>query len=297
LPSVQFLVDPATRPRTIFHDRVYHPEDIPPPPLKKPHTSYLLRRSSLSNRETPSVKHKDSSLSSRDYDETKDTNPDKDTRDVVDGSAMKVEEKIARAYHRDLSWRKVLVRLEPDAHNNMIVRRMFANAYGWPVVKHLCDTHFSDAAVAHTSDDDEGSEQRAKASSEGPNADGGEMKDDIESRVKMLSEFDRTDSEDREDRDSVSALAPRPRSGSSWLGRGHNARRTSYTRADDSEGWSERDWVDSEIDSEEEDLGLGKMSPGEGKKRGWNWTEAIVGKGAATTPKGTNKAELDKFLG
>jgi hypothetical protein len=58
---------------------------------------------------------------------------------------MRVEEKIARAYHRDLSWRKVLVCLEPDAHNNMMVRRMFANAYGWPVVKHLCDTHFGDA--------------------------------------------------------------------------------------------------------------------------------------------------------
>jgi hypothetical protein len=60
---------------------------------------------------------------------------------------MRVEEKIARAYHRDLSWRKVLVRLEPDAHNNMMVRRMFANAYGWPVVRHLCDAHFGDGAL------------------------------------------------------------------------------------------------------------------------------------------------------
>jgi hypothetical protein len=62
-------------------------------------------------------------------------------------SGMRVEEKIARAYHRDLSWRKVLVRLEPDAHNNMIVRRIFANAYGWPVVRHLCDAHFGDGAL------------------------------------------------------------------------------------------------------------------------------------------------------
>ena len=46
----------------------------------------------------------------------------------IDSGGMKVEEKIARAYHKDLSWRKVLVRLEPDAHNNMIVRRQFANA-------------------------------------------------------------------------------------------------------------------------------------------------------------------------
>ena len=68
---------------------------------------------------------------------------------------MKIEEKIARAYHKDLSWRKVLVRLEPDAHNNMVVRRMFANAYGWPVVKHLCDTHFGYTAAARTRDADE----------------------------------------------------------------------------------------------------------------------------------------------
>jgi len=75
---------------------------------------------------------------------------------------MRVEERIARAYHRDLSWRKVLVRLEPDAHNNMIVRRMFANAYGWPVVKHVCDTHFGDTYTAITRDEHEPAVERAK---------------------------------------------------------------------------------------------------------------------------------------
>ena len=79
---------------------------------------------------------------------------------------MKVEERIARAYHRDLSWRKVLVKLEPDAHNNMIVRRMFANAYGWPVGKHLCDTHFSDSWAARNNDDDENNIDRARTASE-----------------------------------------------------------------------------------------------------------------------------------
>ena len=295
LPSVQFLVDPASRPRTIFHDRVYHPEDIPPPPLKKRPTGSLLRRhSSATGSSSPSVKHADSSLSSRDYDDTKNTNPDKDPSDVVDGSAMKVEEKIARAYHRDLSWRKVLMRLEPDAHNNMIVRRMFANAYGWPVVKHLCDTHFSDAAVATTRDDDEGNEERAKSSSEGPDEDGGEIKDHGKATVKMLSETDRTDSENREAKDSVPALNPVPKPGSLGLalaGRGISVRKPSY----ESEGWSERDWADSEIDSDEDDQTQGKDAA-EGKKAGWNWTEAIAGK-AATSPKGTDKAELDIFLG
>jgi hypothetical protein len=304
LPSLQFLIDPASRPRTIFHDRVYHPEDIPPPPLKKRPTSSLLRRrssamgSDSASTPSPSVKHADSSLSSRDYDDTKHTNPDKDPRDVVDGSAMKVEEKIARAYHRDLSWRKVLVRLEPDAHNNMIVRRMFANAYGWPVVKHLCDTHFSDAAVATTRDDEENSEERAKASNEAPDADGGEIKDHGKTPVKMFSREDRTDSEDREAKDEVPALNPAPKPGSLGLalaGRGINMHRPFYDKTAESEGWSERDWADSEIDSEEEET-LSKRNSGEGKKESWNWTETIVGKGAPS-PKGTDRAEIDKFLG
>ena len=75
-----------------------------------------------------------------------------------DSSGIRVEEKIARAYHEGMSWRKVLVRLEPDAHNNMVVRRMFSNAYGWPVVKHLVETHFADSGPAAIPDDEEGSE-------------------------------------------------------------------------------------------------------------------------------------------
>lgn len=47
--------------------------------------------------------------------------------------------KIARKYHNHLNWRKVLVRLPSDAHNNIIVRRRFPNGYGWGVVDHLCD--------------------------------------------------------------------------------------------------------------------------------------------------------------
>ncbi|KKK14499.1 hypothetical protein ARAM_006947 [Aspergillus rambellii] len=118
LPPTEFIVDPASRPRTIFHDRVYYPEDIPPP--------FTKRRASTFNsfQGGSSTAHPIS------------------TDEPLGESGLKVEEKIARAYHRKLSWRKVLVRLEPDAHNNIIVRRMFTNAYGWPVVKHLVDTHF-----------------------------------------------------------------------------------------------------------------------------------------------------------
>src|SRR6185436_53989 len=97
---------------------------------------------------SPAVAHEDSTMSQRDYDDLANTNPDRDPTDVIDSANLKVEEKIARAYHRGLSWRKVLVKLEPDAHNNMIVRRMFGNAFGWPVIKHLVDAHFSDLAAA-----------------------------------------------------------------------------------------------------------------------------------------------------
>lgn len=134
VPPSSWINDPSSRARTIFHDRVYHPEDIPPPPAKKKASGRSVSGESMASQ---------SSTTS------------------VDEGVMRVEEKIARAYHKDLSWRKVLVRLEPDAHNNMIVRRMFANAYGWPVIKHLCDTHFADTYSAQTRDEDEPAIDRA----------------------------------------------------------------------------------------------------------------------------------------
>lgn len=139
IPPTSWIIDPSSRTRTVFHDRVYHPEDIPPPPMKRPKTARSISQGSLKTVSAPSEEMLTPDLNS-----------------------MRVEERIARAYHKDLSWRKVLVRLEPDAHNNMIVRRMFANAYGWPVVKHLCDTHFGDTYAARTRDEEEPATDRAK---------------------------------------------------------------------------------------------------------------------------------------
>ncbi|TVY33372.1 putative lipase [Lachnellula occidentalis] len=301
LPTVEFLINPESRSRTIFHDRVYHPSDIPPPPLKKRPSggSSMMRRRSTSqvnssDTPSPSVPHTESILSTRDYDDTKHTNPDKDPLDVVDGSAMKVEEKIARAYHRDLSWRKVLVRLEPDAHNNMIVRRMFANAYGWPVIKHLCDTHFSDSAEANTPDSDESNEERAKDENEAPDQDGRETNKNKEPS-RMLRPEARTDSEAREASDEVSALnlKAKPNSMARALSANREGRPSYERTGTDSEAWSERDWADSGDDSEDEEDQ--KKKSGEGERR-WNWTEAIAGRGA-TSPKGTEKKEVDAFLG
>lgn len=184
MPTRDFLINPQGRPRTIFHDRVYHPGDIPPPPTK---------------RQKPGLKRSFSS-ESRNGLVRADTIYDGQSIETPDMGGMKVEEKIARAYHHGLSWRKVLVRLEPDAHNNMIVRRMFSNAYGWPVVKHLVDTHFADTYAATTADTDESSEERANPMSQ----DVGEHGEEVDTSPRK--DMKRTDSEIKEGKDSISQL-------------------------------------------------------------------------------------------
>lgn len=106
LPDAKFITQPSSRPKTIFHDRLYTPDDIPPVSLT-----------------------------------TTDANNGTDEQ-ITKREKLRLEEKIARDWHSDMTWRKVLVKLEPDAHNNIIVRRMFPNAYGWPVVEHLVREHF-----------------------------------------------------------------------------------------------------------------------------------------------------------
>lgn len=118
LPPVDYIINPASRQRAILHDRIYHPGDIPPPTVKRQETGINVSQDGITAADRASAER------------------------PANEPGLKVEEKIARGYHRGLSWRKVLVRLEPDAHNNIIVRRMFTNAYGWPVVQHLVDAHF-----------------------------------------------------------------------------------------------------------------------------------------------------------
>ena len=192
LPTEQFLIDPSSRARTIFHDRIYHPGDIPPPRDRK---RSALKRTFSSDNSKHSLER-----SNTDY----GLQPS-----AQDTSDMKVEEKIARAYHHDLSWRKVLVRLEPDAHNNIFVRRMFSNAYGWPVIKHLVDTHFSSDYAAVTADEDEPSLERAKPITEPVGEHGEEVKDEIPKPVP------RTNSEIHEAKDNVTDLHVLKKQGSS----------------------------------------------------------------------------------
>lgn len=316
LPSVDYLIDPSKRPRTIFHDRVYHPSDIPPPPLKKRPTGTLaLRRKSFNTVGSSSSRnsqsgtsshhqpppHQDSLSSTKDYDDTENTNPDKDPSEVIDSSNMKVEEKIARAYHRDLSWRKVLVKLEPDAHNNIICRRMFANAFGWPVVKHLVDAHFSDSSAARLRDEDEKNTERAKATGQPPDQDGGETRSepgpteeamrpnagkDKESSQKTSepSGHNRTVSEALEARDRVLDL-PGKTSRENSVEHSSSATRPVRERQD-SVDWSDRDWADSESEMDESQASAAQKKDTKAAPERTSspvsgfWTEKIVGKGA-----------------
>ncbi|KAH3663616.1 hypothetical protein OGAPHI_005017 [Ogataea philodendri] len=109
LPPLKFITDPESRPNVILHDKIYKPDMIPRSPLRSS-TSLL---------------------------------------EVIDPMKRQkmIEEKIARRWHHGMTWRKVLVSLQPDAHNNIVVRRRFANAYGWQVVEHLVENHFSAKCV------------------------------------------------------------------------------------------------------------------------------------------------------
>ncbi|CCC06832.1 hypothetical protein SMACR_00861 [Sordaria macrospora] len=334
LPSVEYLIDPSKRPRAIFHDRIYHPSDIPPPPLKKrPTTSGFRRRATTSMESskgsageaapvktpsseasspyspTPGILPRDSSLSRHDYDDTEHTNPDMDPSEMVDGSQMQVEEKIARAYHRGLSWRKVLVKLEPDAHNNIIVRRQFANAFGWPVIQHLVEAHFSDLPTAKTPDDKATNRERAKPLSAPPDEHGSEVKDTETSRSEKKSHSRGGSTQSERDaieaEDVVSGL-PRSSAGvsssdktrgflssqspSSPSGSLRDTERPKLVRRMDSVTWSDRDWIESGDESDtasesgqrdtKKDSFMGGLSPADKK-----------GKSAAVTPSTSNSSD------
>ena len=255
LPSKEFLVNPASRPRTIFHDRVYHPEDIPPPQAKK--------RRALSRTFSSESKNSTSRFNT-DYTNDKDT---------TTGSGMKVEEKIARAYHHDISWRKVLVRLEPDAHNNICVRRMFSNAYGWPVIKHLVDTHFSDSFAATTADEYEPNQERAKPMGEAVGDDGEEV-----NTAPPHIDIRRTESELREAKDNLADMSSLQDSGMS-----SSTRRPRFTREDSAQ------WDDALFDITDDDSDI--------EETGHQLTESFheYGNGDSLA-KGTSDAEITDNL-
>ncbi|KAI9886835.1 MAG: hypothetical protein M1823_001334 [Watsoniomyces obsoletus] len=210
LPPTEFLVDPSKRPRTIIHDRLYKETDIPPLPPRR-HSTF--GRSSSGSE-----------------------------------GGISVEEKIARAYHRDMSWRKVLVRLEPDAHNNIVVRRMFGNAYGWPVIKHLCDSHFSEQDASTVGDDQLVSVELAKPMDQGVSEHGEEV------RQPRPAEED-----DDEARDTVSAIDHSTYTGSTTSRPGATRR--------DSVQWSDADFEVTDDEDDEVDGGNAVRKANASKKQ------------------------------
>ncbi|OVF06219.1 putative lipase [Clavispora lusitaniae] len=121
LPSTKYITDPDSRENVILHDKVYNEDDLPN--LKEDGTKQQDQK-----------KKGVIQMISDKRDEF---------RQLIEGNVSEhYEEEIAREYHKSMSWRKVLVKLKPDAHNNIVVRRRFANAYGWPVIEHLVENHF-----------------------------------------------------------------------------------------------------------------------------------------------------------
>ncbi|KAK6455718.1 putative serine esterase-domain-containing protein [Scheffersomyces xylosifermentans] len=104
IPSTRYVTNPESRDYVIFHDRFYHFKNLPKDDPKSKREWLKLFIFNYNN----------------DWKMTKQVN-------------------IAKKYHTNqLNWRKVLVNLPPDAHNNIVVRRRFANGYGWGVIEHIC---------------------------------------------------------------------------------------------------------------------------------------------------------------
>lgn len=288
IPTQQWLIDPSSRTRTVFHDRVYHPEDIPPPPRKRSLLSRTISNETLKGNKSPQQ------------------------QDPSENGGMKVDEKIARAYHHDLSWRKVLVRLEPDAHNNMIVRRMFANAYGWEVIKHLCDTHFGNSYEATTEDADEMSQERAKAPSEPVTEEGKEVHEHGHNKPSKGPRQSRTASELKEAADELMDLDAQASGAASLVSRKGSTRHGEEKHLmgrQDSVLWTDdvfnEDSEDEETDEDEGKSPLEKFhrfwAPGKGRRdqqlqRRPRRGSADAGRELDGERKGTSESEIAAFL-
>lgn len=104
VPTQQYIKDPSLRTDAIVHDKVYHPEELPPPHYTdRPFIKKIIYPNESNNRH---------------------------------------QERIARAWQETMSWRKVLVDLKPDSHNNICVRRRFTNLFGNVAVSNMVETHF-----------------------------------------------------------------------------------------------------------------------------------------------------------
>ncbi|SJM87111.1 related to Putative lipase YDR444W [Zygosaccharomyces bailii] len=104
LPTEEYIMNPEARTDCIVHDRLYYPNELPPPHYKdRPFYKKLIYPNETSN---------------------------------------KLQEEIARSWQESMTWRKVLVDLKPDSHNNIVVRRRFVNLFGNVAINDLAESHF-----------------------------------------------------------------------------------------------------------------------------------------------------------
>ncbi|SGZ48598.1 CIC11C00000004021 [Sungouiella intermedia] len=130
LPTIKYITDPESRENIILHDKVYHESDLPE--VDDADNQEWSGKKLKLDKEDNKKKGMIELLQSK----------GEEFRQLVNGNTEHLEEEIAREYHKLMLWRKVLVNLKPDAHNNIVVRRRFANSYGWPVLDHLVKNHF-----------------------------------------------------------------------------------------------------------------------------------------------------------
>lgn len=108
VPTQDYIKNPDTRQDMIIHDRMYYPDELP--------AAHYAERSSLSRVVYPNE------------------------------NVNRIQERIARTWQETMNWRKVIVKIQPDSHNNIVVRRRFVNLYGDVAIKHLVEQHFGEEA-------------------------------------------------------------------------------------------------------------------------------------------------------
>lgn len=155
LPSKKFLTDPNSRDNIIIHDKVYSEEDLPKAEKSIGEMENEAKVLSSNSNGVQISRRRSSSLQTIEERDKKGvismiTTKGEEIRLVIMGNMTEqLEEAIAREYHKLMQWRKVLVKLRPDAHNNIVVRRRFSNAYGWPIIDHLVANHFDCDTPVH----------------------------------------------------------------------------------------------------------------------------------------------------
>lgn len=108
IPTQEYIRDPSVRTDAIVHDKLYNPSELPAPHYTdRPFIKKVIYPNETTNRD---------------------------------------QERIARAWQETMTWRKVLVDLKPDSHNNICVRRRFTNLFGNVAVSNMVETHFGPEA-------------------------------------------------------------------------------------------------------------------------------------------------------